>query len=83
MTAALRPPDWTEAALCAQVGGDTHYPEQGGGNAGTLNEARRLCRACAVSTECLAYALANDERWGVWAGTTPNQRAKMKGRRAS
>jgi hypothetical protein len=28
-----------------------------------------LCRtACPVRAECLAYALANDERFGIWGG---------------
>jgi hypothetical protein len=30
--------------------------------------AARACTGCPVSAECLAAALANDERFGVWGG---------------
>jgi Transcription factor WhiB len=30
--------------------------------------AALACRGCPVAAECLAAAIANDERWGVWGG---------------
>lgn len=39
------------------------------------------CRRCPVSQACLAYALAADERFGVWGGTLPEQRRQMRWRR--
>ena len=33
------------------------------------------CRRCPVASACLDYALAADERTGVWGGTTPAERA--------
>lgn len=33
-----------------------------------LARAKRLCRGCALRTECLAGALARREPWGVWGG---------------
>jgi len=41
--------------------------------------ACRVCRDCAVRSECLAYALANRIQWGVWGGTTPDERHRMPG----
>lgn len=45
--------------------------------------ARALCDGCPVAVQCLQHALDNDERHGVWGGTTPRQRADMLGRQAS
>ena len=43
-----------------------------------ISEARRICRACSVRPECLAYALdfPAADMHGVWAGLTPRQLAK-------
>src|SRR5690349_18734708 len=38
------------------------------------------CHRCPVTDACLAYALAADERFGVWGGTLPEQRRAMRWR---
>jgi len=40
--------------------------------------AKTLCDGCPVATQCLTYALDNDEQWGVWGGTTANERAAIR-----
>lgn len=67
-------PDWYDDALCAQVDQELFWPERGGSTA----EAKRVCRACPVVDQCLAYALANGEREGIWGGTSPTERKKMR-----
>ena len=42
-----------------------------------ISVAREICADCPVQTECLAFALRHDEP-GVWAGTTPAQRHRMR-----
>lgn len=37
-------------------------------------EPRRLCGRCPAAAACLAYALRNHEKDGMWGGTTPRQR---------
>lgn len=40
-----------------------------------------MCATCPINPACLAFALANETRngeAGVWGGTTPTQRRKMK-----
>jgi len=70
----IAPPAWTTDALCAQVDPDLFYPESGAPN----RDAKRVCAGCEVRAECLAYALAHRERFGVWGGTTERERRRMR-----
>ena len=66
--------DEAEQAGCAQTGaGDVWYPEKGG----TTHDAKVVCAACPVRQRCLEVALANDERFGVFGGLSPNERRKV------
>lgn len=47
----------------------------------TAKRAKELCAGCHVIEECLAYAMANDEKWGVWGGTSPRERGWYRGKR--
>jgi WhiB family transcriptional regulator, redox-sensing transcriptional regulator len=40
-------------------------------------DARRVCRSCAVRTECLAHALDNRIEFGVWGGMTERERRAL------
>ena len=71
-------PDWMAEALCAEVDPDLWFPETGGSS----REAKRVCARCGVRAECLAYALANDERYGVWGGQSERARRKLRTRQA-
>jgi len=48
-----------------------------------IPQARALCRACPVRTDCLEYALEFPaaDMHGVWAGLTPRQLAAEQRRR--
>ena len=63
-------PAWMAAGLCAEVDPELFYPETGAPN----RDAKRVCGGCDVRAECLAYALAHRERFGVWGGTTERER---------
>ena len=70
---------WMDQALCAQTDPDGFHREPGDGSI-TFAQAKRVCRACDVRDECLEYALANDERFGIWGGLSEHERRKMKKR---
>jgi WhiB family redox-sensing transcriptional regulator len=40
--------------------------------------AAALCAGCPVRDACLAHALVVPERYGVWGGTTEDQRREMQ-----
>ena len=65
---------WQERALCAQTDPEAFFPEKGG----STREAKRVCLTCDVRGECLDYALANDERFGIWGGLSERERRKLK-----
>ena len=70
------PMGWQERALCAQTDPEAFFPEKGG----STREAKRICQGCEVRAECLEYALANDERYGIWGGLSERERRKLKRR---
>lgn len=39
--------------------------------------AKAICISCPVVQQCLEFALATEETYGVWGGTTPEERAKI------
>ncbi|MDQ3940501.1 MAG: WhiB family transcriptional regulator [Actinomycetota bacterium] len=44
-------------------------------------EAKAICAICEVRPECLAYALATRETYGIWGGLTELERkARLQGR---
>jgi len=67
-------PDWQERALCAQTDPEAFFPEKGG----STREAKRICSGCEVRAECLDYALAHDERFGIWGGLSERERRRLR-----
>ena len=65
---------WQDQALCAQTDPEAFFPEKGG----STREAKRVCRSCDVRTQCLEYALENDERFGIWGGLSERERRRIK-----
>ena len=67
---------WQERSLCAHTDPEAYFPEKGG----STREAQQVCDGCEVRSECLEYALENDERFGIWGGLSERERRKLKKR---
>jgi WhiB family redox-sensing transcriptional regulator len=65
---------WQERGLCAQTDPEAFFPEKGG----STREAKRICLGCEVRDLCLEYALAHDERFGIWGGLSERERRRLK-----
>jgi WhiB family redox-sensing transcriptional regulator len=65
---------WRLDALCAETDPEAFFPEKGG----STREAKRVCTGCSVRTECLEFALANDERFGIWGGLSERERRRVR-----
>jgi WhiB family redox-sensing transcriptional regulator len=61
---------WHDKAACAEIDPEIFFPDQ----SGSTGAAKRICRGCDVRAECLEYALANGELWGVWGGLSARER---------
>jgi WhiB family redox-sensing transcriptional regulator len=66
-------PDWVAAAVCASTDPEIFFPEKGG----STRSAKAICRRCPVAAECLAAALARDERFGIWGGLSERDRRAL------
>lgn len=66
---------WREQANCRGEPTEAFYGMEG------RKRALELCAQCPVASACLAYALNSEEqlgqRYGIWAGTTPQHRRKL------
>lgn len=65
---------WQEQALCAETGAEFFFPEPGS----SVREAKLICGRCDMRPACLEYALANDERFGVWGGLSERERLRLR-----
>ena len=71
--------DWMGDALCKEVGLDLFFPEKGE----NITAARRTCMACPVTAACLDYAVLHHIDFGVWGGTSPRQRRRIRHNRGA
>ena len=81
MSDTLRTPapattDWKLSGLCAQIDPEAFFPDKGG----SVRAAKRICSQCPVQTECLSFALTNNERFGIWGGVTESERRPLRQR---
>ena len=67
---------WQSDALCAQTDPEAFFPEKGG----STRDAKKICASCEVKSQCLEYALENDERFGIWGGLSERERRKLRKR---
>lgn len=68
------PPDvWQDRAACYGVDPDLFFPT----SEDEAGPALAYCARCAIRAECLAWALKNGERYGVWGGMTEQQRRRL------
>ena len=67
-------PDRPEIHAVAPTDPEAFFPEKGG----STREAKRICLGCEVRDACLDYALAHDERFGIWGGLSERERRRLK-----
>src|SRR5438477_4942593 len=69
---------WQDQANCMGVDPDLFFPERGA----STREAKEVCRGCVVREDCLEYALANGEKFGIWGGMSERERRRIRRARA-
>ena len=43
-----------------------------------IEQAKAVCRECGVSTQCLEYAIKENQDTGVWGGLSEDERKSLK-----
>jgi len=74
LASLLGRPAWQRRAACRRVPLSVFFAGKGG----TYGMAAELCATCPVREECLDYALSDPTLDGFWAGTTAQERKRMR-----
>lgn len=74
--------DWRHRALCRDEDPELFFPIGTTGPAERqVDEAKAVCRRCAVSSDCLNWALDTRQDSGVWGGLSEDERRALKRQR--
>lgn len=65
---------WMRDAACLEHPPEWWFPPTGG----SAKVAKEICTRCLVRAECLEYAVANNERQGVWGGFNQTELGKVQ-----
>lgn len=71
------PEGWQLFANCLGVDPDLFFPERGA----STKEAKSVCQGCVVREDCLEYALAHGEKFGIWGGLSERERRRIRRQR--
>lgn len=72
---------WRDRAACLNHPGDFHHGR--GTSINRTAHAKAICATCPVRDECMAFVMGLEDgistyyRHGIWAGTTPDERAEI------
>lgn len=69
---------WQDQAACLGMDPDLFFPERGA----STRDAKSICNSCPVRVDCLEYALANGEKFGIWGGMSERERRRIRRMRA-
>jgi hypothetical protein len=66
-----------ENARCIGIDTSVFFPTQDTFTYAEEKMINKMCDNCPAITACLEWGLAH-ERYGIWGGTTPNRRKKLR-----
>lgn len=69
---------WQDEANCMGANADLFFPERGA----STRKAKQICAECEVQVECLEYAIANGEKFGIWGGLSERERRRIRKERS-
>jgi WhiB family transcriptional regulator, redox-sensing transcriptional regulator len=71
---------WRDDAACRSADPDLFFPIGSTGPAlRQIDQAKRICQACPVRGRCLTSALEHGLAFGIWGGTTEEERRVLRG----
>lgn len=75
---------WQQRAACRERDAALFFHpagERGEEHRAREAAAKRVCTCCPVLGQCLEYALAAGEQYGVWGGRSEDERRALRARR--
>lgn len=75
---------WWDEAACLRTDPELFFPVSGRGLSQLQTAlAKSVCHGCEVWRQCLEYALATRQRYGVWGGLDEEERSSLLKARAA
>lgn len=71
-------PHWAEKGLCRNMDPEIFFIDADADADFPNPVALAACDRCPIQAACLNWAMETNERNGVWGGTTPRQREKLR-----
>jgi WhiB family redox-sensing transcriptional regulator len=69
---------WQDEAACSDADTELFFPVgKGGLAAAEARQAKQICARCPVRPECLMYALASGQEFGIWGGYDEDERRPL------
>jgi WhiB family redox-sensing transcriptional regulator len=82
MTMSRSAINWRAAGACLRADPDLFFPiSPAGPGEKQIARAKGICAGCQDRQQCLEFALAHDQVYGIWGGTTPEDRQRERRRR--
>ena len=82
MTPSGSAQNWRSAAACRSADPDLFFPISAAGPAARqIDRAKMICAGCVVRRECLEFAVSHEQNYGIWGGTTADDRQRDRRRR--
>ncbi|PWI15843.1 WhiB family transcriptional regulator [Streptomyces sp. Act143] len=70
---------WQEMSACRREDPELFFPiGDTGPSLAQIEEAKTVCRECAVVEPCLQWALASRDTHGIWGATTEAERRRLR-----
>lgn len=71
--------DWVAQGTCRSYDPELFFPVSiTGTDDHGAHLAKAICATCPVRNECLNWAVSRGEAYGVWGGTTPEERRYLR-----
>jgi len=81
MTTTSTAANWRSAGACLSADPDLFFPISSNGPAERqISRAKLICAGCSVRQECLDFAMTHDLPYGIWGGSTPEDRQRQRRR---
>jgi WhiB family transcriptional regulator, redox-sensing transcriptional regulator len=82
MTTTVNGTNWRSSGACRSADPDLFFPiAKSGLSEQQIARAKMICARCPVRQECLEFAMSHDQTYGIWGGTTVEDRQRDRRRR--